>query len=909
MAEALAYKKNLRATAALELFYTGGPVVLSSDASFVACACTEDVKVVDVETGKVRCTLQGDSELVTALCLSPDGKFLVSASRSLQIRVWDLDSVSILRTWKAHDAPVTIMAMDPSGGLLATASADRSVLVWDLDGGFYTHAFRGHKGVVTSLLFDPAPKRLVLFSGGDDATVRVWDLVRKSCVIVLDKHFAVVTSLAISADGFYLVSAGRDKVVNVWDLGDYTLQTTIPVYEAVETVRVVPDDYILPGANVNTSAANGVSHGVVFLTVGELGVIRIWNSNGSVCLYNQKSSDAIKSPPKEDSKGGIIQATIMSGGRIMCVTADQCLLFYESVNGEDLKLYKRLIGYNEEIIDLKFVGEDANRLAVATNLEQVRVYDMQSMACVQELVGHTDIVLCLDSCITPSGQSLLASSAKDKMIRIWNLEDATCVGIAAGHMAAVGAVAFSKKKKDFFVSGSSDCTLKVWKTEGLLGGVDSPTMLSSQAAVKAHDKDINALAIAPNDSLVCSASQDRTARVWRLPELVPVVTLTGHKRGVWSVEFSPVDQCVLTGSGDKTIRIWALSDGSCLKAFEGHTASVLKVSFITRGTQIISAGADGLVKLWTIKSNECTNTFDNHEDKIWALAVSAKDKRIATGGSDSLVNLWEDCTAADEEEAFRKEEEEALKDQDLANALKDTDYVKAVQLAFELKRPFRLLHVFEEVFRAGGARSQMQTILQGLGREQIKLLLEYVRDWNSKTKFCHLAQRVLFHMFHIVPPTEMVEIPGIRELLEGILPYSQRHLSRVDRLNRSAFLLDFILSSMSSVVPDENRQFLGDKILGSWESLPPITTSDTAKSSLEDPTLEVEPEEISHVQVEPEEELDQGNGLDKEPKSLSAQRSKKKGKRSRTQDSEVTEVGVEIKVKKKKSQKLKVSIS
>lgn len=100
MAEALAYKKNLRATAALELFYTGGPVVLSSDASFVACACTDDLKVVDVETGQVRCTLQGDSELVTALCLSPDGKFLLSASRSLQIRLWDLASVSVLRTWK-----------------------------------------------------------------------------------------------------------------------------------------------------------------------------------------------------------------------------------------------------------------------------------------------------------------------------------------------------------------------------------------------------------------------------------------------------------------------------------------------------------------------------------------------------------------------------------------------------------------------------------------------------------------------------------------------------------------------------------------------------------------------------------------------------------------------------------------
>jgi U3 small nucleolar RNA-associated protein 13 len=79
----------------------------------------------------------------------------------------------------------------------------------------------------------------------------------------------------------------------------------------------------------------------------------------------------VKRSPEEESKGGFLQATIFSGGRIMCITADQCLLFYESVDGEELRLYKRLIGYNEEIIDLKFVGEDATRLAVATNLEQV----------------------------------------------------------------------------------------------------------------------------------------------------------------------------------------------------------------------------------------------------------------------------------------------------------------------------------------------------------------------------------------------------------------------------------------------------------------------------------------------------------------------------------------------------------
>lgn len=40
--------------------------------------------------------------------------------------------------------------------------------------------------------------------------------------------------------------------------------------------------------------------------------------------------------------------------------------------------------------------------------------------------------------------------------------------------------------------------------------------LQAIAAVAAHDKEINAVAISPNDALLCSASQDRTAKVGSL---------------------------------------------------------------------------------------------------------------------------------------------------------------------------------------------------------------------------------------------------------------------------------------------------------------------------------------------------------------------------------------------------------
>ena len=86
-----------------------------------------------------------DSEPVTALALSPDGRHVFAASRSLQQRCWSLETGAALRSYRGHRAPVADLAVDASGALLASSSADRSVRVWDVDGGYCTHAFTGHR--------------------------------------------------------------------------------------------------------------------------------------------------------------------------------------------------------------------------------------------------------------------------------------------------------------------------------------------------------------------------------------------------------------------------------------------------------------------------------------------------------------------------------------------------------------------------------------------------------------------------------------------------------------------------------------------------------------------------------------------------------------------------------------------
>ncbi|KAJ4811561.1 Transducin beta-like protein 3 [Rhynchospora pubera] len=811
-------KRSYRCTASLQQFYSGGPYAVSSDGSFLACACGDEVKIVSATDASVRATLSGDPDAaVTALALGPGDRLLFTASHSRLIRVWDVCSLQCIRSWKGHDGPVMAMACHSSGGLLATAGADKKVLVWDVDGGFCTHFFRGHGGVVTTVLFHTDPNKLLLFSGGDDGSVRIWNLESKKCVATMEKHFSTVTSLSLSQDGNMLLSSGRDKVVNVWDALKCTFKMTVLTYEMVETVCMIePDHNIFACLGVEEKKklkgkkkADSPSSQVYFLTVGERGIVRIWCSDGSTCIFEQHSSDVIITSDKEDSGRGFLSAIILPADQgLLCVTADQQFLLYRPIKSDkgefDLDLYKRLVGYNEEILDMRFIGEDEKYLAVATNLEQVRVYDVATMSCEYVLSGHTEIVVCLDTCVASSGHTLLVTGSKDNTVRFWDTESRNCLGIGTGHLGAIGAVAFSKKSKNFFVSGSSDRTIKVWSFDLTLEGNDQDHALKARAVVAAHDKDINSLAVSPNDSLVCSGSEDRTACIWKLPDLVSTVTLRGHKRGVWSVEFSPVEQCVLTSSGDRTVKIWSISDGSCLKTFEGHTSSVLRASFLSRGTQFISCGGDGLVKLWAVKTNECIATYDQHEGKVWAMAVGKKTEMLATGGTDAMLNLWFDCTAEDKEEAFRKEEEALVRGQELENAVSDSDYTKAIQLAFELRRPHRLLDLFSLLCRRGDAEVPIEKALQNLSNEELQVLLEYIREWNTKPKLCHVAHFVLFRILKIFPPTVIMEIKGISELLEGLIPYSQRHFNRIDRLVRSTFLLDYTLTRMSVLDPDSD---------------------------------------------------------------------------------------------------------
>lgn len=277
---------------------------------------------------------------------------------------------------------------------------------------------------------------------------------------------------------------------------------------------------------------------------------------------------------------------IPSTNSIASVYADQNILFH-SVSA--LSLSRQLIGFNDEIIDAVFLSSNSadSHIAVAANSSLIRVYSVEEYDA-RLLSGHANIVLCLDRSTT--GRHL-ASGSKDKTARIWSFMDEKkswlCAGVCEGHAESVGAVTLSNKvplsQRDhglpsFMFTGSQDCTIKLWDLSSLLAisDIDKPIKCKSLSTHKAHDKDINALDVSPNDQYLASASQDRTAKIFEIQysssaagskgDIKLLGVCKGHKRGVWTVRFGNSERVLATGSGDKTIKLWNLDDFSCVKA-------------------------------------------------------------------------------------------------------------------------------------------------------------------------------------------------------------------------------------------------------------------------------------------------------------------------------------------------------
>ncbi|NXU63065.1 WDR43 protein, partial [Horornis vulcanius] len=122
-------------------------------------SCSDDKHIVEwnTQTCKVKCKWKGDNSSVTCLCISPDGKMLLSAGRT--IKLWDLETKEVYRVSMSSLMFTTVKPMNeskPFDGItglyfLSGAIHDRLLSVW------YIRSDRKEKNAVMSFTVTDEP--------------------------------------------------------------------------------------------------------------------------------------------------------------------------------------------------------------------------------------------------------------------------------------------------------------------------------------------------------------------------------------------------------------------------------------------------------------------------------------------------------------------------------------------------------------------------------------------------------------------------------------------------------------------------------------------------------------------------------------------------------------------------------
>lgn len=148
------------------------------------------------------------------------------------------------------------------------------------------------------------------------------------------------------------------------------------------------------------------------------------------------------------------------------------------------------------------------------------------------------------------------------------------------------------------------------------------------------------------------------------------------------------------------------------------------------------------------------------------------------------------------------------------------DYRNAISLAIAMDQPGRLLTIFKTIFaqaleahdeQSVTGSSVIDEVLRKLPSIELTTLLRHARDWNANGKTSAVAQNIMHAVFKLRTVEEIInafetslkspiaskkpQMP-ISELVQSLIPYTERHLSRMDRLVQESYILDYILSEM-----------------------------------------------------------------------------------------------------------------
>ncbi|KAF4288309.1 hypothetical protein KXX33_000102 [Aspergillus fumigatus] len=814
-------------------------------------AADGSIKVWDIRGGYITHTFHGHGGVISALCFFQvpvqDGDTKSSKKKQSKKMSVDLDGDDDMAE---SDSAV--------GFRLASGDEEGKVRVWDLNKRKSVTTLESHVSVVRSLSYSPSENALL--SAARDKTVIVWDVRTFKTRRIIPVLESVEAATFVAESGLCMV-AGENGKLRVWDCnrgGEVTKeQEAGPEFEAVVAIHYFPGMKFAMTVHADQTlrlhSLESLSAFKPGSTLDPLTVVRRISGN---------DDDIIDLAYVGPDRSMLALATNTESIRIISVapSEDRPSTQDREYFGADVA---HLEGHDDIIICID-VDWSGHWLATGAKDNSARLWRLDPMnssyTCFAVFTGHAESLGAISlprvppPANTPAHNdplnhppSFLLTGSQDRTIKRWETRKLAPLTSSKPHTPKA---VYTRKahEKDInaldinhsstlFASASQDRTVKIWSTEdGSVVGV-----------LRGHKRGVWSVRFAPKDTpiisadaksstnrgLIATGSGDKTVKLWSLSDYSCLLTFEGHTNSVLKVIWLPPSELSIKAED----------------AEEDDTdASARKIATQPKPL-IASAAADGLVKIWSPYTGEVETTLDNHEDRVWALASptpsgsradvksspsqkAATPYALASGSADSTVTFWTDTTSATYTAAVSANSARIEQDQQLQNYIRAGAYREAITLALQLNHPARLLSIFTTAIDAADnpyssdsdkdervnsltGDASIDEVLQSLDPSNLRLLLLRLRDWNTNARTSRVAQRILYALFRSYPASTFVELAtssmakrgsdrrtaaGMRDILQALAAYTERHYRRVEELTDESFLVEWVLGEMDGGV-------------------------------------------------------------------------------------------------------------
>ena len=581
-------------------------------------------------SSRVRHVLPGGGGAVVDATFSLDGRrVVVVADRA---RVFDAGSGRLVRAL-ADPRGVAAASFAPGSDAVVTAGRDGVARLWPLAGG-RPRALVGHRGVVHDAEF--SHDGLLVVTAGADRTARLWR-AQSGMQLATFAHDGPVFSAEISSAGTHVVTVSRVARTGriIARLFDATTGSALRTFDqiGITVATFAPDGTYVVTASADDTARvwdleeaqprailrhpDGNVVSATFSIDGSKLVTASEGSSTSVWLTDTWEKEQNFVGPLNPATS----AALNPSARFLVVTSrDRRAHLFNADNGLRTAI---LSGHAESVTGASF-SPNGRLLVTASDDGSARIWDA-GVEDLLELVGTKSDAALRSVAVSPRG-GLAVSAGADGRARILDVPRRRQLAVLQ-HAGPVNGAAFSSDGR-LLLTASDDGSARLWRLDGRLlrafehGG-------RAVRAVLSHD-----------GRLVATAGDDRATRIWRARDGRLLEVLRGHDGAILDLAFSPNGRLVASAgdNADQTARIWR-TDGRSLHVLR-HRGPVVRIAFSPDGGLLATAAGDEMARLWSVETGTIRRTLRGHTAFVRDVSFRRDGARLVTASDDGDARIW-----------------------------------------------------------------------------------------------------------------------------------------------------------------------------------------------------------------------------------------------------------------------------